>query len=150
MLKFEGKTREGKEFSFQLLNLRGGANRPDTGKKDLARSAIFLEHGAFEAVDDPKKSIRFSPSSNSLDLNSLAISADFEPGFVRWNPIKDKPHQVTLIRADGESTIIELIYTPGGQQLPTDFPNDEDWKEATMIYFKLDGSWFHNSGSMMF
>ena len=55
MLKFDGKTRNGEAFSFRLMNLRGGEARPDTGEKDLAKSAMFHEHRAFEAVGDPEK-----------------------------------------------------------------------------------------------
>ncbi|MBP82709.1 MAG: hypothetical protein CMO61_02550 [Verrucomicrobiales bacterium] len=151
MLKFDGKTRNGETFSFRLMNLRGGETRPDTGEKDLAKSAMFLEHGAFEAAGDPEKTIRFSPSGKALDLNAPAISGGFKPGCVGWNLVKNQPHQIRLSREGGGTpSLIQLLYTPGGEELPADFPDRDDWTEATMIYFKLDGLWFHNSGSMMF
>jgi hypothetical protein len=151
MLKFHGKSRNGETFSFRLMNLRGGETRPDTGEKDLAKSAMFHEHGAFEAVGDPEKTIRFSPSGKALDLNAPVMSGGFKPGCVGWNLVKNQPHQIRLSRdGGGTPSLIQLLYTPGGEELPADFPDRDDWTEATMIYFKLDGLWFHNSGSMMF
>jgi hypothetical protein len=151
MLKFDGKTRNGEAFSFRLMNLRGGETRPDTGEKDLAKSAMFHEHGAFEAVGDPEKTIRFSPSSMALDLNAPVISGGFEPGCVGWSLVKNQPHQIRLSReGSDEPSVIQLFYKSGGEELPPDFPDHDEWTEATMIYFKLDGLWFHNSSSMMF